>query len=64
MRSGSRFVLSRYGKVFHLAECDLAGKAQPWVWVEPLTNAQIRRWIEPLGIRPCRRCDPLKEGRS
>ena len=60
MASVSRFVLSGRGGVFHLAGCDLAGKARPWARVEPLTNSQIRRWIEPLGIRPCRRCDPLK----
>ena len=60
MTSVSRFVLNRRGAVFHLAGCDLAGKAKPWAWAEPLTNSQIRRWIEPLGIRPCRRCDPLE----
>jgi hypothetical protein len=60
MRLVSRFVLNRDGSVFHLAGCHLAGKARPWAWVEPLTNSQIRRWIEPLGIRPCRRCDPLE----
>ena len=60
MASVSRFVLSGRGGVFHLAGCDLAGKARPWSRVEPLTNSQIRRWIEPLGIRPCRRCDPLE----
>ena len=60
MASVSRFVLSGRGGVFHLAGCDLAGKAKPWAWAEPLTNSQIRRWIEPLGIRPCRRCDPLE----
>jgi hypothetical protein len=60
MRSVSRFVLNQRGKVFHLAGCERAGKSQPWARVEPLTNSQIRRWIEPLGIRPCRRCDPLE----
>jgi hypothetical protein len=59
--SVSRFVLSQRGRVFHLAGCDSAGKAQPWAWAEPLTNSQIRRWIEPLGIRPCQRCDALEE---
>ena len=61
MTSVSRFVLSWRGGVFHLAGCDVAGSAQPWPWAEPLTNSQIRRWIEPLGIRPCRRCDPLED---
>jgi hypothetical protein len=64
MTSVSRFVLNRKGKVFHLAGCPIAGKAQAWTWAEPLTNSQIRRWIEPLGIRPCRKCDPLEEGKS
>ena len=64
MSSVSRFVLNRRSKVFHLAGCHLAGKDQPWTEVEPLTNSQVRRWIEPLGIRPCRRCDPLGAGRS
>ena len=62
MRSISRLVLSREGRVFHLAGCDLVAAAQPWAWVEPLTDAQIRRWIEPLGIRPCLRCNPLADG--
>jgi hypothetical protein len=62
--SVSRFVLNRRGGVFHLVGCDSVGKAQPWAWAEPLTNSQIRRWIEPLGIRPCRRCNPLEAGRS
>ena len=57
----SRFVLNRRGRVFHLAGCDSAGKAQPWAWAEPLTNSQIRRWIKPLGVRPCRRCDALED---
>ena len=63
MKSVSRFVIYQHGRVlvFHLAGCGRAGKAQPWAWVEPLTNSQIRRWIEPLGIRPCVRCDPLED---
>ena len=60
MTSVSRFLLNKHGRVFHLTGCDSAGKAQPWAWVEPLTNSQIHQWIEPLGIRPCRRCDPLE----
>ena len=60
MRSLSRFVLNKHGRVFHLPGCDIAGKAQPWAWVEPLTNSQIHQWIEPLGVRPCRKCDPLE----
>jgi MarR family transcriptional regulator, organic hydroperoxide resistance regulator len=60
-RSVSRFVLSRRARVFHLPGCHMARKAQPWAWVEPLTNPQIRRWIEPLGIRPCVRCHPLED---
>jgi hypothetical protein len=59
--SVSRFVLSRHSGVFHLVGCDSAGKAQPWAWAEPLTNSQIRRWIKPLGVRPCRRCDALED---
>ena len=61
MRSVSRFVMSGRSAVFHLAGCDLAGKARPWAWAEPLTNSQIRSWIEPLGIRACRRCEPLED---
>jgi hypothetical protein len=64
MSAHSRFVLNRHGKVFHLPGCYMAGNAQPWAWVEPLTNSQILRWIKPLGIRPCRRCDPLDADRS
>ena len=61
MKSVSRFVMSRHGRVFHLPGCYMAGKAPAWAWVEPLTNSQIRRWIEPLGIRPCVRCHPLED---
>ena len=57
--SVSRFVLSLKGRVFHVPGCDVAGNARPWAWAEPLTDSQIRRWIEPLGVRACRRCDPL-----
>jgi len=64
MESVSRFLLSKHGRVFHLAACERAGKAQPWAWVEPLTNFQIHQWIEPLGIRPCQRCDPLEDKES
>ena len=60
MRSAARFVLNPRGKVFHVTGCDRAGKSQPWARVEPLTNSQIHRWIEPLGIRPCQRCRPLE----
>ena len=60
-RSVCRFVLSLHSRVFHLVGCDVAGNARPWAWVEPLTDSQIRRWIEPLGVRPCRRCDPLAD---
>ena len=64
MESLSRFLLNKRGKVFHLAGCARAGTAQPWAWVEPLTNFQIHQWIEPLGIRPCQRCDPLEDKES
>jgi methylphosphotriester-DNA--protein-cysteine methyltransferase len=50
---------SRWGNVYHRADCPRLKASLPWIWAEGKTRAEVAETLR-NGLRPCQQCKPLE----